>query len=366
MKFLSFIFSISLCAITSQINAQKLDLTLDKIELPPGFSINVWAHVPDAHAMTLGDKGTVFVGSKTAGSVYAITENDGERQVRTIASKLKMPTGVAFHNGALYVSSVNKILRFDSIENTLDHPAPPRIITADYPKETYHGWRYIAFGPDDWLYISVGSPCNICENNLDRFALISRIKPDGTNYEVFARGVRNTEGFDWHPATKELWFTDISREWMGDNLPPDELNHASKKGMHFGFPYCHGQEVADPKLGAKHDCNKFIPPVVELDPHVTPKGMRFYTGSMFPSEYRGNIFIAEHGSRNRSTKTGYRIERIQLEANKMMKKEIFAEGWLQDNEAWGRPVDILITMDGAMLVSDDMAGVIYRISYNQP
>lgn len=366
MKLSRFVFSVSLCTISLQINAQESNLPLDKIKLPPGFSISVWAHVPAAQAMTLGDKGTLFVGSKSAGNIYAITENEGKRQVRVIASKLKMPTGVAFHDGALYVSSINKILRFDAIESALDHPAPPRIITTDYPKETYHGWRNIAFGPDDWLYVSVGSPCNICETDLDRFALISRIKPDGTNYEVFARGVRNTEGFDWHPVTKELWFTDISREWMGDNLPPDELNRAPEKGMHFGFPYCHGQEVADPKLGAKYDCNKFTPPAAELDPHVTPMGIRFYTGNMFPAEYHGNIFIAEHGSWNRSTKTGYRIERAQIEANKVIKKESFAEGWLQDNEAWGRPVDILIITDGAMLVTDDMAGLIYRISYNQP
>lgn len=364
MKLSYFVFSISLYATGTQINAQELTLPLDKIKLPAGFSIDIWARVPDAQAMTAGDKGTIFVGSKSAGNVYAITENNGKRQVRVIASKLKMPTGVAFHDGALYVSSINKILRFDNIENTLDHPAPPHVITTDYPKETYHGWRYIAFGPDNWLYVSVGSPCNICETDLDRFALISRIKPDGTNYEVFAKGVRNAEGFDWHPDTQELWFTDISREWMGDNLPPDELNHAPKKGMHFGFPYCHGSEVADPRLGAKHDCNKFTPPAVELDPHVMPKGMRFYTGNMFPVEYQRNIFIAEHGSWNRSTKIGYRIERIQLDKNKVAKKEIFAEGWLQNNEAWGKPVDVLITSDGAMLVSDDMAGVIYRISYN--
>lgn len=366
MKLSRFVFSVSLCTISLQINAQESNLPLDKIKLPPGFSISVWAHVPDAQAMTLGDKGTLFVGSKSAGNIYAITENEGKRQVRVIASKLKMPTGVAFHDGALYVSSINKILRFDAIESALDHPAPPRIITTDYPKETYHGWRYIAFGPDNWLYVSVGSPCNICETDLDRFALISRIKPDGTNYEVVAKGVRNSEGFDWHPDTNELWFTDISREWMGDNLPQDELNHAPEKGMHFGFPYCHGLEVADPKLGAKHDCNKFTPPAIALDPHVAPVGMRFYTGSMFPADYRHNIFIAEHGSWNRSTKIGYRIERVQLEKNKVTKKEIFAEGWLQDNEAWGKPVDILIASDGAMLVSDDMAGVIYRISYSQP
>ena len=326
MKFLTFILSVSLWAISPQISAKEPALPLDQIKLPQGFSISIWAHVPDAQAMTLGDQGTVFVGSKSAGKVYAITEKAGKRHVYTITSKLKMPAGVAFHDGALYVSSINKILRFDNIENTLDHPSPPHTITTEYPKETYHGWRYISFGPDNWLYVSVGSPCNICETNLDRFALISRIKPDGTNYEVVAKGVRNAEGFDWHPTTKELWFTDISRNWMGNDLPPDELNHAPQKGMHFGFPYCHGKKTADPKLGAKHDCNKFTLPVSEFDPHVAPMGLRFYTGSMFPDTYQNNIFIAEHGSCNRNPKVGYRITRVQLNANKIKEKEIFAEG----------------------------------------
>ncbi|WP_292966714.1 PQQ-dependent sugar dehydrogenase [Nitrosomonas sp.] len=350
----------------SQINAQEPELPLDKIKLPPGFSISVWAKVPDARTMALGDQGTVFVGSKAAGNVYAITEKEGSRQVHIIASKLKMPTGVAFHDGALFVSSVNKILRFDHIEVTLDQPAPARIITADYPKETYHAERFMAFGPDGRLYVSIGSSCNACEDNSDHFALISRIQPDGTGYEIFAKGVRNSEGFDWHPITKELWFTDISREWMGDNLPPDELNHASGSGLHFGYPYCYGKEVSDPKLGAKRDCNKFTPPAIELNPHVAPMGIRFYNGTMFPTEYHNSIFIAEHGSWNRSRKVGYQIERVQLNANKIIKKETFAEGWLQENQAWGRPVDILVMSDGALLVSDDMAGVIYRISYSQP
>lgn len=364
-KFSPFILLVSSWMIAPHIHAQAPELPLDQIKLPPGFSITVWAHVPDARAMALGDKGTVFVGTKSAGKVYAITEQAGKRQVHVIANKLKMPAGVAFHDGTLYVSSVNKILRFDDIENSLTQPVSPHVITTDFPKETYHGWRYIAFGPDNWLYVSVGSACNVCETSLDRFALIVRIKPDGSNYEVFATGVRNAEGFDWHPQTKELWFTDISRNWLGDNLPPDELNYASQSGMNFGFPYCHGKATPDPKLGAKRDCSKFTLPATEFDPHVAPAGLQFYVGDMFPSEYRNNIFVAEHGSWNRSTKVGYQITRIQLNGNDVEQQEIFAEGWLQDNEAWGSPVDILTTPDGALLVSDDMAGVIYRISYDQ-
>lgn len=366
MKFLPLFSLVLLYTFISSANARELALPLDKIQLPPGFSISVWANVPDARAMALGDKGTVFVGSKSAGNVYAVTGNGGKRQVRIIADKLKMPTGVAFREGALYVAAVNRILRFDDIENTLDRPVPPHIITTDYPNETHHGGRFIAFGPDGWLYVPVGAPCNVCEADPDRYALISRIQPDGTNYQVFAAGVRNTVGFDWHPDTQELWFTDNSRDWMGDNLPPDELNHAPEQGMHFGFPFCHGQEVSDPKYGAKRDCNKSVPPAVELDPHVAPLGMRFYTGNMFPSEHHGQIFIAEHGSWNRSKKIGYRLEQVRLEADRVIEKKIFAEGWLQNEEAWGRPVDVLVMPDGALLISDDLAGVIYRVSYSQP
>ncbi len=366
MKFLPLFSLVLLYTFISPANAREPALPLDKIQLPPGFSISVWANVPDARAMALGDKGTVFVSSKSAGNVYAVTENGGKRQVRIIADKLKMPTGVAFREGALYVAAVNRILRFDDIENTLDRPVPPHIITTDYPNETHHGGRFIAFGPDGWLYVPVGAPCNVCEADPDRYALISRIQPDGTNYQVFAAGVRNTVGFDWHPDTQELWFTDNSRDWMGDNLPPDELNHAPEQGMHFGFPFCHGQEVSDPKYGAKRDCNKSVPPAVELDPHVAPLGMRFYTGNMFPSEHHGQIFIAEHGSWNRSKKIGYRLEQVRLEADRVIEKKIFAEGWLQNEEAWGRPVDVLVMPDGALLISDDLAGVIYRVSYSQP
>lgn len=316
----------------------------------------------------MGDDGTVFVGSKSAGNVYAITENGDKRKVSIVARGLNMPVGVAFQAGALYVSAVERILRFDNIENNVDKPVAPLIISADYPNEKHHGWRYIAFGPDGWLYISVGAPCNVCEADPAKYALISRIKPDGSNYEVFAQGVRNSAGFDWHPVSKALWFTDNGRDWMGDDLPPDELNHAPEQGMHFGFPYCHGREILDPRFGARRDCSKSTPPAAELDAHVAPLGMRFYTGNMFPKQYHNQIFIAAHGSWNRRKKIGYRLEWIRLENNEVANKEIFAEGWLieEENEAWGRPVDVLVMPDGALLVSDDLAGAIYRISYTAP
>ncbi len=339
-------------------------LPLDKLKMPPGFSIDVWAEVPNARGLTLGKNGTVFAGSSSEGNVYAITDTGAAREVKIIASGLNMPIGVAFKDGALYVSAVNRILRFDDIEAKLGQSLKPALVTDTYPNEKHHGGKYIAFGPDDLLYVAVGVPCNICEP-ADGFALISRIRPDGTGYEAFARGVRNSVGFDWHPATKELWFTDNGRDWMGDNIPPDELNHAPRQDMHFGYPYCHA-DIPDPKYGAKRDCGKLTPPAAKFEPHVAPLGMRFYTGNMFPTEYRNNIFVAEHGSWNRRNKIGYRLRLVKLKNNKVVKQEVFAEGWLQQENAWGRPVDMLVMPDGALLVSDDFAGVIYRISYKKP
>jgi glucose/arabinose dehydrogenase len=351
-----------------QIHASAVDL--GKIKLPPGFTIAVYAdNVPNARAMTLGKNGTLFVGSRSKGDVYAVVDTDGDQRadkVYTIARGLNMPVGVAYRNGSLYVSAVDRILRFDEIEQRLSNPPKPVVVTDRFPPETQHGWKFIAFGPDGKLYVPVGAPCNICEPDPDRYALISRINPDGTGYEVVARGVRNTVGFDWEPKTHELWFTDNGRDWLGDNQPPDELNHAPKPGMHFGYPYCHGGTIPDPEFGSKRPCSEFTAPAVSLGPHVASLGMRFYTGKMFPSEYHNQIFIAEHGSWNRSEKIGYRITLASRDEQGHLSYSVFAEGWLQGQEAWGRPVDVLVMPDGALLVSDDSAGVIYRISYKKP
>jgi glucose/arabinose dehydrogenase len=342
-------------------------LPLSTLTLPPGFSISVYAdNVPNARSMTLGPGGTLFVGTRTAGNVYAVVDADKDQKadkVFTLATGLDMPNGVAVRNGALFVAEVSRILRFDDIEAALQKPPAPAVVTAAYPKDRHHGWKFIAFGPDGWLYVPVGAPCNVCERPDPRYSSITRLKPDGSGAEVFASGVRNTVGFDWHPVTKALWFTDNGRDMMGDDVPPDELNVAPAKGLHFGFPYCHGGTIADPEFGAKRPCGGFAPPARTLGPHVAALGMRFYTGTMFPAAYRHQVLIAEHGSWNRSTPIGYRVMKVTLSGNRVTGYEPFVEGWLQGRKPWGRPVDVLVMPDGALLVSDDLAGVIYRIAY---
>ncbi len=345
------------------------ELPLDQITLPLGFRIGIYAtNVPDARSMALSPKGTLFVGTREAGNVYAIVDrnrDDKDVEVITLARGLNMPNGVAFRDGALYVAEVNRILRYDDIEAHLTDPPKPVVLSDAFPRDRSHGWKFIRFGPDGLLYVPVGAPCNVCEPEDERYASITRMKPDGTGLEIFARGIRNTVGFDWHPKTHELWFTDNGRDWLGDDLPPDELNHAPKQGLHFGFPYCHGKNIRDPELGKRRKCKEFIAPALELDPHVAAVGMRFYTGTMFPEEYRNQVFIAEHGSWNRSTPIGYRVTLVRLDGKGPPEYEVFAEGWLQGGRAWGRPVDLLVMPGGAMLVSDDRAGVIYRISYGK-
>lgn len=338
---------------------------LDKIKLPPGFEISVLTDkVPLARGMTFGAKGTLFVGSGSIGNLYAVTL-DGTRatKVSIIAQGLDYPIGVAFRGGSLFASSISTILRYDDIEDHLDLPYAAAVVSKAFPSDKHHGGRFIAFGPDGLLYVPVGAPCNVCEKGPEGYANIMRMKPNGTDLEVFATGVRNTVGFDWDPRTKEMWFTDNGRDMMGDDMPSDELNHAPKKGMNFGFPYCHQGDTPDPDLGSKHACSEFTPPAEKMGAHVAALGMRFYTGNMFPAEYKNNIFIAQHGSWNRSKKSGYRVMRAVVEGDKVVKYEVFAEGWLQGEKNWGRPVDVQQMADGSLLVSDDQGGVIYRIVY---
>lgn len=346
------------------------ELPLERIKLPPGFTIELWARVDNARQMALGrydgNGGTLFVGSMQAGKVHAVSF-DARRRVQAvtvIASGLNRPVGVAYRDGNLYVSAVGRILRYDDIERRLDHPPAAVVITGNLPTEAQHGWKFIAFGPDGKLYVPVGAPCNICAPDPRRYANILRMNADGSGSEVYAIGVRNSVGFDWDPQSKDFWFTDNGRDLLGDDSPHDELNHATRPGMHFGYPYCHGGDLPDPDFGAKRRCEEFTAPAQKLGPHVAALGMRFYTGTMFPPQYHNQIFIAEHGSWNRSRKIGYRVTLVRLQGSKAVAYETFASGWLQGAIAWGRPSDVLVLPDGSLLVADDYAGVIYRITYH--
>lgn len=344
------------------------EFSLEQITLPPGFKITVFAdNIPNARSIAPGPEGVFFVGSRNAGKVYAVIDENGDYKadkVFAIARDLWSPNGVAFRNGDLYVAEINRVIRFPDIMQNLASPGAPEIVNDTFPGRRWHGWKFIRFGPDGKLYVPVGAPCNVCLQKDPRFATIMRMDPDGHNLEIYALGVRNTVGFDWHPRTGNLWFTDNGRDYLGDDLPPDELNHAVRKGQHFGFPYYHGRSIPDPKFGKLAPTDAYTPPVQELGPHVASLGMRFYTGHQFPPKYRNQVFIAEHGSWNRSTPIGYRITVVSLEGSRAASYEVFAEGWLQaDQKVAGRPVDLEVLSDGSLLVSDDYADRLYRIVY---
>ena len=345
-------------------NAQS---NINSISMPPGFKISVYASgIEGARSLALGDNGIVFVGSRSEGRVYALVDENGDGKkitVLTVASNLDTPNGVAYHNGSLYVAEISRILRYDNILENLNQSKPPVVVYDMLPKERHHGWKFIAIGPDEKLYVPVGAPCNICASEDERFASIMRMNLDGSEVEVFAHGVRNTVGFDWHPLSGELYFTDNGRDWLGDDLPPDELNHAPIKGMHFGYPYYYGDNLADPEFKEQPQIPSLSKPAMKLEAHVVPLGMRFYTGEMFPEEYKNQIFIAEHGSWNRTSLIGYRILLVRLQDGKPISQEVFAHGWSNSAVPWGRPVDVLVMPDGALLVSDDRANAVYRISY---
>jgi glucose/arabinose dehydrogenase len=340
---------------------------LEDLSLPPGFQVEYFAKdLRNARSMAVGAKGTVFVGTRDAGVVYAI-EHDGRKagKVHTLAKGLNMPNGVAFRDGALYVAEVNRVLRFDNIEAALASPPKPVVVASDLPTERHHGWKFIAFGPDGKLYVPVGAPCNICDEG-DPFATILRMDADGGNREIFARGVRNTVGFDWNPKTGHLWFTDNGRDWLGDDTPPCEFNVAVRAGQHFGYPYCHGKSVSDPEFGEGNACADFTAPQVEFGAHTAPLGVRFYQGGMFPSSYRGGAFVAQRGSWNRSKKVGYQVLWIPVDGDKAGTPQPFLTGFLDGEKSSGRPVDVQELPDGSLLVSDDTANAIYRVSYAAP
>lgn len=349
---------------------RETDPELRSIKLPEGFKIEIFADsVVNARSMCWGEQGTLFVGTRDEGVVHALRDADGNGrpdQRFVIAKGLNMPVGVAFKSGSLYVSAVDRILRFDRIEDLLHAPSTPIVVTDRFPDKEHHGWKFIAFGPDGKLHVPVGAPCNICLSEDSIFATITRMEADGSDLEIVAKGVRNSVGFDWHPVTGELWFTENGRDWLGDDSPDCELNRLSVMGQHFGYPYCHAGSIADPEFGQQRACGEFTPPAAKLGPHVAPLGVRFYSGNMFPPKYRNALFIAEHGSWNRSSPIGYRVVAAFPKADGTADTEVFAEGWLEGTSTTGRPVDVLQAPDGSLLVSDDAADRIYRISYEEP
>ena len=340
-------------------------LPTPQLKLPKGFKIEVFASgIANARSMRLGDKGTVFVSNRVLDKVYAIIDRNGKREAKVIASRLDRPNGLAFHSGTLYIAEGTKISKLEKIEDNLDNPPQLVVIYDDLPNHQSHGWKFIAIGPDNKLYINVGSPCNICIPREEN-GQIRRINLDGSGAEVFARGVRNSVGFDWHPLTKELYFTDNGRDWLSEDLPEDELNRVTKVGQHFGFPYCHQGNFTDREVGWGRSCDEFVKPVALLGPHSAALGMRFYTGRMFPAEYRNAIFIARHGSWNKTKKIGGDVMVAKLNPNGTVKSiEPFLTGFLQNNTYIGRPVDVQVMKDGSLLVSDDYAGAVYRITHS--
>ncbi len=345
------------------------DLALASIKLPLGFHISIYAQaVPYARQLALAPDGTVFVGTRK-NIVYALLHQsnnfDHASEVLTIAQNLNAPNGVAFYNGAIYVAETNKVLKFPNILHTLPKIPKSIIINSQLPEESWHGYRYIKFGSDGWLYMAIGMPCNICQMSNPIFGTIIRMHANGSDMQIYATGIRNSMGFAWDPISKQLWFTDNGRDWLGDNSPPDELNYAPQANMNFGFPYVYGNNIPDPNFENKIPINdNFIPPAWNLPAHVAPLGMIFYTGHMFPKKYWNQIFIAEHGSWNRTQKIGYQIILVKVNNSKAISATPFATGWLQGQKFWGRPVDLLVLPDGSLLISDDEAGVIYRISYH--
>jgi glucose/arabinose dehydrogenase len=354
------------------ISDAKADVQLDKLKLPEGFSIDVWAaEVPNARSMAVSESGIVFVGNRQEKNVYALVDEDGDGKADSkyvLANDLRMPNGVAVKDGDLYVAEVSRILRFKDIENNLTKPSY-EVVYDGYPDEAHHGWKFIAFGPDGMLYIPVGAPCNICVSEDPIFASITRLdvsKP-GAKPEIYAHGVRNSVGMTWHPETKNLWFTDNGRDMLGDDTPDCELNKATTLGQHFGYPYWHAGSIKDPEVGSEgKEAAFYTAPEAKLGAHTAPLGLRFYTGDQFPATYKNQLFIAKHGSWNRSTKSGYEVILARLDTTgKVSGQEVMVSGWLDQatQEAWGRPVDVQQLADGSLLISDDVANCIYRLSY---
>lgn len=332
---------------------------IERVKVAPGFKISVYAtNVENARSLALGKDGVVFVGSRSAGNVYALLPDknkDGKSDaVKVLAKNLNSPNGVAYRNGDLYIAEISQLRRIQKVDEKLDKETIPEVWGPSFPTDTHHGWKYIAFGPDGWLYVPVGAPCNVCDKDANLYAAIHRVSPDGKKRELVAKGIRNTVGFDWNPDTKELWFTDNGRDWMGDTIPPCELNKVSKSQEHFGFPFCHGI-ISDPEYGKNVVCTqKYTTPLHDFPAHSAPLGMKFV------KQPKG-ILVAEHGSWNRTDPVGYQVTFIDFSGAKP-KATAFLSGFLRGSSAWGRPVDVLELPDGSILISDDKADAVYRVT----
>lgn len=346
------------------------DEILQQLQLPKGFSISIYADdVPNARTLALSESGVVYVGTRQQGSVYALKDSNGDGKADKrylIATNLYMPNGVAYQRGDLFVAETNRILRFKHIEHHLDKPLKPEVIYDQLPSDKHHGWKYLRFGADGKLYTAVGVPCNVCLPEKDIYSSLVRLNPDGSEFEILARGIRNSVGFDWQPETNQLFFTDNGRDHLGDNMPPDELNKWSEKGQHFGFPYCHGGIIADPELAAGKKCAQFTAPEWKFKAHMAPLGLRFYTGKQFPKRFYNQLFVAQHGSWNRTKPHGYRIALLKFKQGQPVLEQSFISGWLtKDGKVLGRPTDLLQMPDGSLLIADDTLGVIYRVEYKK-
>ena len=348
------------------------DLPVNTLKVPAGFKVEVWVDgVPEARSLALGDKGTVFVSNRNAKNVYAVLDRGGKREVKTLLTGLDAPNGIAFNKGTLYVAERGRITRYDGIEGKLDQPGEGKVVVdnLDPSRAPGHFWKFLAMGPDGKLYFNIGAPGNIVMPNYMQ-ASIMRVDPATGVLETVALGVRNSVGFDWNPKTKELWFTNHARDWLSDDTPHDTLHRVSAKSVpHFGYPFCHQGELLDPEYGKNRSCKEFAKPALKLGAHIAPLGMRFYNGKMFPAEYQNNIFIAMHGSWNRTTKQGYNVMRVTFDEKGQPKMQPFVTGFLTDEKAdppmWGRPVDLLVMKDGSMLFSDDYNGILYRVTYGK-
>ena len=341
--------------------------SIKQLTVPSNFKLHVFAeNVENARQMALGDQGTIFVGSRDKGNVYALQDTDGDFLIDkkiTIASNLLMPSGLAFKNGDLYVAAVSQILKYTDIEKNLTRNLKPQVVFDNLPNKRHHGWKYIDFSPAGELFVPVGAPCNVCDEDDERFSTILKVIPGTDEYSVYAHGVRNSVGFDWHPTSGELWFSDNGRDMMGDDIPPCELNRATTSNLHFGFPYVHAGSIIDPEFFNGHDFTKFQTPALSLGAHVAPLGIHFYQGKMFPKNYHHQLFVAEHGSWNRSKKSGYRVMVAKLENNQVVSYEPIITGFLDGERTLGRPVAFLELADGSLLISDDFADKIYRLTY---